>query len=255
LTACWASRPVSAARRCGSETAIAADRTWESAAAVGPCCLLASFEQPDGVVQRALGQPGIGGLEFFEGTRQQGVGLGRADVSPECLRGKAHEHDIGLELVDAGQRAEVLPGDPSQAMNSCPRMADLGVVRAIAKIGDACDRYRLQAPGGFDTYVCFQSARGAGAVADEQPVDERHAMLRPRLVQEEVQAVLAKPWDAPGRERLAVRARSGAIRRDDALHGRIARGYGVDRIDQGRATGARSPVVSRTRPALPPHPK
>ena len=139
--------------------------------------------------------------------------------------------DIGLEVVDAGQRAEVLPGDPSQPMNSCPRMADLGVVRALTKIGDACDRYRLQAPGGLDTYVCFQATRGAGAVAGEQPVYERHAMLRPRLVQEEVQAMLAKPWAAPGREWLAVRTRSSAIRRDDALHGRIARAYGVDRID------------------------
>ena len=163
------------------------------------CYLPAPFEEPDGVVKRALGQPGVGGLEFFEGTRQQCVGFGWAHVSPECLRGKAHEHDVGLEVVDAGQRAEVLPGDPAQAMNSCPRMADLGVVRALTKIGDAYDRYRLQAPGGLDADICFQPPRGAGAAAGEQPVDERHAMLRPGLVQEEVQAVLAKPWAAPGR--------------------------------------------------------
>ena len=32
------------------------------------CYLPAPFEQPDSVVQRALGQPGVGGPEFFEGA-------------------------------------------------------------------------------------------------------------------------------------------------------------------------------------------
>ena len=83
------------------------------------------------------------GLEFSEGARQQRVGLGRADVPPEWLGGEAHEHDVGLEMVDAGQGAEVLPGDPPEAMNSCPRLADSGVVHALLKIGDVRDRYGL----------------------------------------------------------------------------------------------------------------
>ena len=41
---------------------------WRSACR-RPRCLLASFEQPDGVVQRALGQPGMRWPEFLEGTR------------------------------------------------------------------------------------------------------------------------------------------------------------------------------------------
>jgi hypothetical protein len=36
-------------------------------------------------------------------------------------------------VVDAGQGAEVLPGDPSQAVISCPGMADLGDICAFAK--------------------------------------------------------------------------------------------------------------------------
>ena len=101
-------------------------------------------------------------------------------------------------------------------------MADLGVVRALAKVGDVRDRYCLQAPGGLDTYICFQPARGAGAAAAEQPIGQQLAMLRLRPVQEAVQAVLPKAGLALRREWLAGRTGSRAILRHDALDSRIA---------------------------------
>jgi site-specific recombinase XerD len=38
-----------------------------------------------------------------------------AYVPSERGSDEAHQHDIGLDVIDAGQGAEVLPGDPSQA--------------------------------------------------------------------------------------------------------------------------------------------
>jgi hypothetical protein len=77
------------------------------------------------------------------------------------------------------------------------------------------------------------SWRGAVlARAAEQLVGQQLAMLRLRPVHEAVQAVLPKTGLAPRREWLAGRTGSRAIRRDDALHSRIARPDGVDRIDR-----------------------
>src|ERR1700730_8307017 len=101
-----------------------------------PIWLLASLEDPDRVIQCALSQTGIGRLELLEGARSQRVALGRADVPDQRLRGKAQQHDVGFEMVYADQRAEVLPGNPPQAVNSSPRMPDLGAARILVKIGD-----------------------------------------------------------------------------------------------------------------------
>src|SRR5580704_9736424 len=107
-------------------------------------------------------------------------------------------------------------------MNSCPGMTDLGVVRPPAEIGGARYRYRLKAPGCLDTDIGFKPARGTRAAAVEQAVSERLAIFGPGLVEEVVQAVLAKAQLGTGRQRLAGRARSLAIGCDDARHSRIS---------------------------------
>lgn len=117
-------------------------------------------------------------------------------------------------------------------MNSSPCIPDFGVSYMLVKIGDAHDRYRLQAPGYLDADVCLQPTGGAGTTAAEQAVSRRLAKVGPHLAKEVVQAMLKKTCLVASRKRLADRSRSLAVGRDDTLHSRVTQPDGVDRVDQ-----------------------
>ena len=71
-----------------------------------------ALQPPYRVVQRAFAQPGLEGQEPVEGAGEQCISLGWAEIPLKRTSDEAHQHDIRLEVVDADQGTEILPGDP-----------------------------------------------------------------------------------------------------------------------------------------------
>src|SRR6266508_4928568 len=99
-----------------------------------PISTSAGLEPPDGVVKGTFRQLRVAGQARLPYTDEELVGLHSAHEAAERLRDEAREHDIGLQLVDAGEGAEVLPSDPAKPVNPDPGLPDLGLGCAFTEV-------------------------------------------------------------------------------------------------------------------------
>lgn len=88
----------------------------------------------------------MAGQKRLPDAGEKRVSLHSVHVAAKRLRDEAGEHDIWLQLVDAVEGAEVLPGDPPKPLSPSPGLPDLGIGRAFAKVAAVGHTGRPEAP-------------------------------------------------------------------------------------------------------------
>ena len=135
------------------------------------------------MIHSTLGKPWVRWQELFEGTREHCIRLRWPDIPVERLGDEAHQHDIRLEVIDSDQGAEVLPGDPSEAMNSGPGTPDFRIACALLKILYPDYRYCLQSACRLNAQVSLQVAGTARMTSREESVCQFRAAQRASIAQ------------------------------------------------------------------------
>lgn len=145
------------------------------------------------MIQRPLGKAGPGNGQLLESASEQCVSLGRADAPAQGGADKAHQHHIWLQVLNASQGTEVLPGDPSQAVNAGPGTPNYPIIRALAEVIYLGHRLGLQSTGNCDAQVRLQDPSAARVTPAEELAYKVLADQGPGSQQKLVQAMLAEP--------------------------------------------------------------